>query len=234
MSWYIRGSSTVPSPDSSTSRPWSSAGRRPSRSTVKRTGTPAAGGVTTRLRSRARKRNVIEPPAVPRTALVVRGPVAGERPLIQRQLRGRIGAPDPAALADVGLPRPQRLPVRGLGEPARFNADGFLVDAQELLDRSLALLVVALAEVVKTDSTDAIDEVKGGPILVRQRSPDGEVVVDDDGVVDAQPTGRLPHVVEVMLEPELGAVHADDDEPAVAISLSPRSDVRQCAQPVDA
>jgi hypothetical protein len=39
-----------------------------------------------------------------------------------------------------------------------FNADGLLVDAQALLDRSLGLLVVALAEVVKTDSAVAIDD----------------------------------------------------------------------------
>jgi len=44
----------------------------------------------------------------------------------------------------------------------------------------------------------------------------------------------MTHVVEVVLEPELGAVHADDDEPAFAIALGPRPDVRQSPQPVDA
>ena len=166
--------------------------------------------------------------------LLLDGPVAGQRPVIERQLRGRVDAASPPAVADVGLPAPQGVPVGGLGEPAGVDADGFLVDAQELLDRSLGLLVVALAEVVEADSAVAIDEVQGGPVAVRQRLPDGEVVVDDDRVVDAQLAGRMTHVVEVVLEAELGAVHADDDEPAVAVPLGPRSDVRQRPQPVDA
>src|SRR4051794_5158528 len=60
-SWYIRGSVTVPAPDSSTSRPWASPGGRPSRRTAKRTGARESGGSRTRLTSRAWKRYVIEP-----------------------------------------------------------------------------------------------------------------------------------------------------------------------------
>src|SRR6266404_921105 len=40
--------------------------------------------------------------------------------------------------------------------------------------------------------------------------------------------------IEVVLDAELGRVHADDDEPLVGIRVRPRADVRQRAQPVDA
>ena len=178
---------------------------------------------------------MIEPPAaLEYRGLFLDGPIAGQRPVIERQLRGRVDAASAAAVADVGLPAPHGVRVRGLGEPAGVDADGVLVDAQVLLDRSLGLLVVALAKVVKADSAVTIGEVEGRPIPVRQRLPDGEVVVDDDRVVDAQLAGRLTHVVEVVLEAELRTMRADDDEPAVAIALGPRADVRQRAQPVDA
>ena len=88
-----------------------------------------------------------------------------------------------------------------------------LVEAQQLLDRSLGLLVGALAEVLEADAPDAIDEVDGRPVVVVERPPDGEVVVDDDRVVDAQVGDRAAHVVEVVLEAELGRVDADDDRP---------------------
>jgi hypothetical protein len=67
-------------------------------------------------------------------------------------------------------PRPQGVPVGGLGEPSGVDADGFLVDAEELLDRPLGLLVVALAEVVEADSAVAIDEVDApAQLLGRER-----------------------------------------------------------------
>ena len=109
-----------------------------------------------------------------------------------------------------------------------------LVDAQQLLDRSLGLLVGTLAEVLEPDTPDAIDEVDGRPVVVVERPPDGEVVVDDDRVVDPEFGGRAAYVVEVVLEPELGRVRADDDDAAVAIPLVPRGEVGQRAQPVDA
>jgi hypothetical protein len=95
--------------------------------------------------------------------LVLRRPVAGQRSVIERQPRRRGRAASPAAVADVGLPGPEGVPVGGLVEPVGVNADGVLVDAQEPLDRSLGLLVVALAEVVETDSAVAIDEVNTSP-----------------------------------------------------------------------
>ena len=149
-------------------------------------------------------------------------PLAGERPVVERQT---VAAPVAAALAagvaQVGLRGPQRGPVGGLGEAAGVDADGLLVDAQQPLDRPLGLLVGPFAEVVEADLPVAIDEVDGRPVVVVERAPDGEVVVDDDRVVDAQLAGRAAHVVEIVLEPELGRVDTDDDEPAVAVALVP-------------
>jgi hypothetical protein len=88
--------------------------------------------------------------------------------------------------------------------------------------------------VLEPDTPVAIDEVDGRPVVVLERPPDGEVVVDHDRVADAQFGGGAAHVVEVVLEPELGRVHADDDEPMVAIPVLPRRKVRQRAQPVHA
>jgi len=103
-----------------------------------------------------------------------------------------------------------------------------------LLVRSLGLLVGALAEMVEADAPVAIDEVEGRPVVVLERPPDGEVVVQDDGVADVQFGDSAAHIVEVVLEPELGRVDADDEEPAVAIAIVPRPDVRQRAKPVHA
>jgi hypothetical protein len=74
-------------------------------------------------------------------------PLAGERPLVEREPAGRpVAAAAPAAGGtDVGLRRSQCVPVGGLGEAAGVDADGRLVDAQQLLDSSLGLLVGALA-----------------------------------------------------------------------------------------
>ena len=110
--------------------------------------------------------------------------------------------------------------------PSASTRDELLVDAQQLLDRPLGLLVGALAEVVEPDPPVAVDEVDRRPVVVLERPPDREVVVDDDGVADAELGGRAAHVVEVVLEAELGRVHADDDEPAVAVALVPRPEVR--------
>jgi hypothetical protein len=65
------------------------------------------------------------------------------------------------------------------------HADGLLLDAQQLLDRSLGLLVGALADVAEADSSVAVDEVEDRPVPVVERPPHGEVVVDGDRVADA-------------------------------------------------
>src|SRR3954447_3686686 len=95
--------------------------------------------------------------------LLLDGPGSRHRPLIERELRRRVDAADRAAIADVGLTSAQRFPVGGLGETDGLHADGFLLDVQELLDRSLGRFVVALTEVAVAAPSLAVDEVDGGP-----------------------------------------------------------------------
>jgi hypothetical protein len=122
----------------------------------------------------------------------------------------------------------------GLGEAARVDLHGVLVDAQHLLDRPLDLDVGLLAEVLEAQPPVAIEQIERRPVVIAERPPDGELVVDDDRVADVQLGHRVAHVVEVVLERELRRVRADHDEPAVAIAVGPRADVRQRPQPVDA
>ena len=70
--------------------------------------------------------------------------------------------------------------------------------------------------------------------MVGEGGPDRVVVVGRDGVVDVPLLHRLPHELDVMLEPELGRVNSDDDQPVVTVGPRPRADVRLLAQPVDA
>jgi hypothetical protein len=51
-------------------------------------------------------------------------------------------------------------------------------------------------------------------------------------VADGEVAHGAAHVVEIVLEAELGRVHADDGEPAVTLPLVPRPDVGQRGQPV--
>ena len=118
--------------------------------------------------------------------------------------------------------------------PSPFDRDEVALDAEQLLDRALRLLVAALAEVVVADDALRVDEVERRPVVVVERVPDVVVVVDRDRVVDPSLRRRLPHPVDLVLERELRRVDADDDQPVVSVGLRPRPDVRLRAQPVDA
>src|SRR5207248_2607810 len=61
-----------------------------------------------------------------------------------------------------------------------------------------------------------------------------EVVVDRDRIVDLSRLYRPAHVVEIVLELELWRVDADCDQPMIPVPLSPSSEVRLRAEPVDA
>ena len=105
---------------------------------------------------------------------------------------------------------------------------------QEHLDDALRPLVVAFAERVMPDPSFGVDEVERRPIVVRERLPDRVVVVDRDRIRDAHLAQRLADVLQVVLERELGRVHADRDEPVIPVGLVPRADVRERPEPVDA
>src|SRR5438132_330924 len=84
------------------------------------------------------------------------------------------------------------------------------------------------------DSALCVDEVEGGPVVVGERTPDPEVVVDRDRVVDLSRLYRPAHVVEIVLELELWRMDANCDQPMIPVPLSPSSEVRLRAEPVDA
>src|SRR5918992_4463412 len=75
-------------------------------------------------------------------------PLAGQRPVVQAQaLRPRIGAVLAARRAEIRLGRPQMVPVglRLHAEP--FDGDELALDAEQLLDYALRLLIASFAEV---------------------------------------------------------------------------------------
>ena len=69
--------------------------------------------------------------------------------------------------------------------------------------------------------------------MVVEGLPDLEIVVDRNRVVDPPGLDRPTHVVEVVLEPELGRVYADGHQSLIAVSLRPGAVVRLRAQPID-
>ena len=60
------------------------------------------------------------------------------------------------------------------------------------------------------------------------------VAVDRDGILDTKHLERRANVFDVLLEPELGRVHADHYEPLILVLLGPCTNVRFCTLPVDA
>src|SRR6478672_7117999 len=84
------------------------------------------------------------------------------------------------------------------------------------------------------DFPRTVEEVERGPVVVVERAPDREVVVDRDRVVDAHFLRRATNVAQVVLERKLRAVDADHDQALGLVLLGPRADVWKRAQPVDA
>jgi hypothetical protein len=79
-----------------------------------------------------------------------------------------------------------------------------------------------------------VDEIEGRPIVVAEAAPDRIVVVDRDRIRQLHHLHGTTNVVGVVLERELGRVHADDDEPLIPVFLGPGAHIGNRAQPVDA
>jgi hypothetical protein len=132
------------------------------------------------------------------------------------------------------------VPVGGRLDTSGIDRNQVLVDAlgagvgEQSLHDHLGLFVVALAEAVVADLALGVDEVQGRPVMVVEGAPDGVVVVDRDRVGDPQVLDLLADVVEVVLEVELGRVHADDHQSVLLVPLGPGADIGEGAQPIDA
>ena len=66
-----------------------------------------------------------------------------------------------------------------------------MLDAEQLLDDALRLLVAPFAEVSVADDAVRVDEVERRPVMVVEGAPDLVLVVDDDRVVDLALLDRL-------------------------------------------
>jgi hypothetical protein len=103
-----------------------------------------------------------------------------------------------------------------------------------LLNNHLGLIVLTLAELMMADLSRGVDEVEGRPVVVVEGAPDRVVVVNRDRVADPQVLDGSADVVQIVLDVELGGVHADHDQPVIPVFLGPGAEVGQGAEPVDA
>ena len=243
----MRGSRTIPLPPSSVSTPCDAPGSSPSIVTRKPTLPRRLARAHDQVHV-ARVEAEREPAAglVELDAALVQRPAAGQGPLVELEPRRQVvhvavergaagGREVPGSLvAEVGLGRPHVLPDGGHLVAARHDVHELVLDIEQALDRPLGLLVRALAEVVVANLAVRVGEVEGRPVLVGERLPDAVVVVDGDRVFDTPPGELRADVVELVLERELGRVHADDREALRAVLLAPRTDVGERAEPVDA
>src|SRR4051812_13104091 len=84
------------------------------------------------------------------------------------------------------------------------------------------------------NSARGVDEVERGPVLIFESIPDRVVVVDRNRVRDVQFPCEALHAGFIVLEAKLRRVHADCDEPRLAILGGPGTNIRQRAKPIDA
>jgi hypothetical protein len=101
----------------------------------------------------------------------------------------------------------------------RFDRDVVALDAEQLLDDVLRLLVASFAEVVVANDAFLVDEVERRPVVVVEAAPDGVVVVEHNRIVDGARLHRLLHAFDLVLERELRRMHADHDQPVVTVGL---------------
>jgi len=104
---------------------------------------------------------------------------------------------------------------------------------QQLLNRPLGLLVLALAEMAVPDSALTIDQVDRRPVLISEATPDPKVVIHRNWVVHPEVLHAPAGIGELPFKLELGRVHANHDQSLIPIFLSPGTDVGNRADPVD-
>ena len=73
-----------------------------------------------------------------------------------------------------------------------------------------------------------VNEVLRGPVAIVERTPDRVIVVDHDRVRDLQTLQGSTDIVDVVLECELGCVHAEHDEFPTGLSLPKRGCTEAC------
>src|ERR687890_2427758 len=69
--------------------------------------------------------------------------------------------------------------------------------------------VLSLAEVVVADHSLLICDVERRPVVIGEGTPDGVVAIERDRVIHPHVLGGRDHVVDVLLDAELGRVNPD-------------------------
>src|SRR5205807_5802022 len=105
---------------------------------------------------------------------------------------------------------------------------------KELLDDLFTLLVLAFPELVITNVSGCIHDVIARPRAIVEGPPDGIVVVDGDRISDLQIMHCFLNVGQVSFKGELRSMHADHEQAARLIFISPGPQIRQCSKTVNA
>ncbi len=105
--------------------------------------------------------------------------------------------------------------------------------AEETDDRLFSEVIRPFADVRVPHDPPFVDQVQGRPIFGTVAVPYREVVVDGNGVGEAEPLDGLLDVLKFPLPEELRGVNADDDKPLDRVLVVPCLDPRQRALTVD-
>ena len=100
-------------------------------------------------------------------------------------------------------------------------------------NRPLSEIVCTLADMRVSDHPSLVNQMQGRPIPGVVALPYCEVVVDGNGIGQAETSHRFLHVVEFPFPEELRRVDTDDDESLARVLLVPCLDPRQRPLTVD-
>src|SRR6202521_2289833 len=153
-------------------------------------------------------------------------------------LPGRKGLLVSIELLATGVELPG-LDIRVLGDPrvnarSRAGQNGAPSLIQEEPNVAFRLVIVALTEMGIPDQPVLVDQILGRPVLVLVGVPRCHLRINGNRPLDAVVRDRLPDVGDALLKVKLGAVHPNDDEPAVPVLVPPVPQKRERALAIDA
>src|SRR5262249_12003063 len=111
-------------------------------------------------------------------------PATRERPFVEVERLAGTSRSLAAVVAEVRLRGCELVPVGRRLDAVALDGHELAVDAEQTLDRALRFLVPAFTEMVVADRAVPVDEVDGGPVVVRKGMPDRVVGVEGHRVRD--------------------------------------------------
>ena len=93
---------------------------------------------------------------------------------------------------------------------------------------------MALTEVVIALPPLRIEEVVRRPVIVLERRPHDQLVIERDGVADVQILDRLAHIIGIAFEGEFRGMDADHHQSIVGIGVVPGAHIGNGADAIDA